>query len=228
MTHQPLFVLVGGVPGAGKSTLLRNHAHAPPGPAAPDDPAAAPAVAPGTPPVHLIDPDRLRAHLPAIARHTRAGYRISRTVVHTLTALWVLAVLLRGPGRARRTVLVHDPATRPRRRRLTGWLAARRGWRPVLLFIDVPRELALAGQHERGRVVHSRNFEGHWRRSRQEVDRLRRQGLTGDSAEPWWLTYVVDRGTAGPMLDLLLEVSAGRPVRSHTPGRRPVPVAEAG
>ena len=90
-------------------------------------------------------------------------YAAYRPVVHILHALRVLLVLLRGPVPGR-TLVVHDPATRPRRRRWFAWLARLRGWDPVLVYIDVPRALAETGQVLRGRVVDPVSFAGHWAR----------------------------------------------------------------
>jgi predicted kinase len=136
-------VLVGGVPGAGKTTAIAR-------------------VAGELSSMDALDPeayrDRLRQLLPE-----GTDYAAYRPLVHTLHALHVLLVLLRGPVPGR-TLVVHDPATRPRRRRLFAWLARRRGWDPVLVYVDVPRALAETGQVLRGRVVDPASFAGHWAR----------------------------------------------------------------
>jgi predicted kinase len=136
-------LLVGGVPGAGKTTAIAR-------------------VAADRPDVDALDPEAFRDR---IARLLPAGtaYATYRPLVHVLHALWVLVVLLRGPVPGR-TLVVHDPATRPRRRRLFAWLARSRGWEPVLLYVDVPRVQAETGQVLRGRVVDPASFAGHWSR----------------------------------------------------------------
>ena len=135
-------VLVGGVPGAGKSTVLARVA--------------------SSPGLDVLDPDawrvRLRAVLPAAV-----PYAAYRPVVHIGHALRVLVALLQGPVPGR-TLLVHDPATRARRRRLFLRLARVRGWEPVLVYLDVARPVAESGQVRRGRVVHPASFAGHWSR----------------------------------------------------------------
>ena len=102
-------------------------------------------------------------------------------------------------------LLVHDPATRPRRRRLLARLATACGWRPVLVVVDVPRTAALDGQRERGRVVAPRSFAGHWRRWAAQRAALAHRAR----AEGWTEVHVVDRRTAGPALRAVL--SARRP-----------------
>ena len=105
----------------------------------------------------------------------RTEYAAYRPMVHILHALRVLLVLLRGPLPGR-TLVVHDPATRPRRRRWFARLARLRGWDPVLVYVDVPRALAETGQVLRGRVVDPVSFAGHWARweaLRDRVDRRR-------------------------------------------------------
>jgi predicted kinase len=136
-------VLVGGVPGAGKTTAIAR-------------------VAAELPAVDALDPESfregLRRRLPA-----ETEYSLYRPLVHILHALRVLLVLLRGPVPGR-TLVVHDPATRPRRRWLFARLARSRGWEPVLLYVDVPRVQAETGQVLRGRVVDPVSFAGHWAR----------------------------------------------------------------
>ena len=134
-------VLVGGVPGAGKTTAIAR-------------------VAAELSTVDALDPelfrDRLRRLLPE-----GTAYAAYRPLVHVLHALRVLVLLLRGPVPGR-TLVVHDPATRPRRRWLFAWLARSRGWDPGLVYVDVPRALAETGQVLRGRVVDPASFAGHW------------------------------------------------------------------
>ncbi|HEY5784560.1 MAG TPA: hypothetical protein VIT65_07280 [Microlunatus sp.] len=130
---------MGGVPGAGKTTAIAQ---------ATDDLAH----------VGAIDPEHvswwLRRRLPA-----RVPYRAYRWIVHLGHTLRVLLHLLNGPVVGRRLV-IHDPGTRAGRRRLFLGLAHLAGWRTVLLYVDVDRPAAQAGQLRRGRVV--RSFDEHW------------------------------------------------------------------
>lgn len=135
-------VLVGGVPGAGKSTVIAQ-------------------LAAAAPEVDALDPDAYRRGLQRLLPGT--AYAVYRPLVHTLHAVRVLLALLAGPAPGR-TLVVHDPATRPRRRRLFARLALVRGWDPVLLYLDVPRRAAEIGQVRRGRVVDPVRFAGHWAR----------------------------------------------------------------
>ena len=173
-------VLLGGIPGAGKTTSLDR-------------------LRSGSPDIRTIDPERLRERIGA-----RLGgavpYRAYRGVVHGLNAVHVLAVLLRGPTPTDRPLVLHDPATRPVRRWVTGRVARWRGWDPVLLFLDVAREDAVAGQQRRGRVVRAAPFEAHWRRWRRQRPRLLELSRSGRPAGPWSRVHVVDREHAAEAL----------------------------
>ncbi len=153
----PPLVLLGGVPGAGKSTVLR----------------AATSLRPD---VEVLDSERQQRRL---APYLSAWpYRLWRPLVHGLHYAGLLRVLLSG-ARADRPLLVHDTATRAWVRVVVGRLAAARGWRPVLLLLDVGHDEALAGQAERARVVRPASFARHWRR----WSRLR-AGLVSRPASP--------------------------------------------
>jgi predicted kinase len=136
-------VLVGGVPGAGKTTAIVR-------------------VAAELPAVDALDPEMVRDEICRLLPRDLA-YSTYRPLVHILHTIRVLLVLLRGPVPGR-TLVVHDPATRPRRRELFAGLARSRGWEPVLLYVDVPRAVAETGQVLRGRVVDPVSFAGHWAR----------------------------------------------------------------
>jgi hypothetical protein len=88
---------------------------------------------------------------------------VVRPFVHLIHHLRVLIVLFAGPGSGD-AVVVHDPSTRWVRLGLVGRLARLRGWYPEVLFVDVSRTAALAGQRQRRRMVDGRRFAGHWRR----------------------------------------------------------------
>lgn len=183
-------VLVGGVPGAGKTTAITRIADEVPG-------------------IDPLDPesyrDGLRRLLPA-----GTAYAVYRPLVHTLHALRVLLELLRGPAPGR-TLVVHDPATRPGRRGLFARLARARGWEPVLVFVDVPRVLAETGQVLRGRVVDPARFAGHW--ARWEELRTELVGAPGGLDGALWSDVVLtDRDSAAADLRELA-APASVPVR---------------
>ena len=175
---RPDLVLVGGVPGAGKTTAIAM-------------------VATQVPEVFPLDPDAIRRPLRRWLPE-RVPYRLYRPVVHTAHTLRVAWHLVAGPVPGRRLV-VHDPATRPRRRRLFARLARLRGWEPALLLVDVSRRSAEEGQVRRGRVVGSDCFEGHWER----WGRLRRQLVSGSGlgeAGDWAEVALVGRAQAAAKL----------------------------
>ena len=130
--------------------------------------------------------------------------------MHTLHALRVLVVLLLGPG-TDRVLVVHDPATRPRRRRLFARLARARGWDPVLLYVDVPRVLAETGQVLRGRVVDPVRFAGHWARGQALRSELVGEPDELDGAQ-WSEVVLTDRARAAADL-YALAAPAFRPAR---------------
>lgn len=144
-------IMVGGVPGAGKTTAIE-------------------AASAGLPGVSVLDPERwqraLRRRLPRWV-----PYRAYRAVVHTGHTLAVLAHLLLGPLPGHR-LIVHDPGTRRRRRRLFLALAVRRGWRVVLVYVDAGRDDARDGQFQRGRALRAASFDRHWDRWQQVRGRL--------------------------------------------------------
>lgn len=175
-------MLVGGVPGAGKTTAIARIAGEVPG-------------------IDALDAetyrDGLRRLLPA-----GTAYAVYRPLVHTLHFLRTLLELLRGPAPGR-TLVVHDPATRPGRRGLFARLARARGWEPVLVYVDVPRVLAEVGQVQRGRVVDPVRFAGHWARWEQ----LRTELVAapdGVDGALWSEVVLTDRDRAAADLAALL------------------------
>jgi hypothetical protein len=112
-----------------------------------------------------------------------------------LNAAHTLLLVLRGPARSE-PLVVHDPATRPRRRRLLGGLARWRGWDPVLVLLDVSRGEALAGQRERGRVVARGAFDRHWSRWHLQRPRLAAVARAGGADGAWSRVVLVGRATA--------------------------------
>lgn len=180
---RPHLLLLGGVPGAGKSTLIRQ-------------------VADRNPDVRTLDPETsarwLRARVPQLP------YRLYRPLVHLWHAAATLALVLFGPTPGRRTLLVHDPATRPGRRELLGRIARARGWRTSLVMIDVPRAAAIDGQHARGRMVRSKAFERHWHRWTGDQPRLLSAASFGQADGSWDRIHVFDRARVSGRLEALL------------------------
>lgn len=166
----PLMIVVGGVPGAGKSTLLAR-------------------VADDVPRAVVLDPDR---HRRRIARRLPSWvpYATYRWAVHTLHAVVTLAYLARGP-RSDAPLLVHDTATRERRREALGLLGRLRGWDPVLVAVDVSLVEALDGQLDRGRVVRPEEFLRHW--ERWSVQRSALAAVDGGDRGPWSAVYLMAR-----------------------------------
>lgn len=192
-------LLVGGVPGAGKTTAIERAT------ATRGD-------------VDIIDSDTvrrwLRSRLPK-----DLPYRRFRWLVHTLTVLWMLAALLRGPREGRR-LLVHDPSTRPRRRRLFARLARLRRWHPVLVLVDAGRNEAQRGQHDRKRIVRPAAFDRHWERWQQ----LRQQVIDDPTAIDdgrWCRVWLVDRAHAATTLAALLRPAERKSTRWLGPGHHP-------
>ena len=175
----PDLVVLGGVPGAGKSTVLRRLRR--------------------RPGVVVLDPD---GHRDALRRSVGrvVPYRAYRPLVHALHTVDVLGALLRGPGHGGSALVVHEPATRPRRTAALLRLARACGWRSALVYVDTPREAALAGQHARGRVLAARSFDRHWER----WSRQRHRWLETDRDSEGFAVRVVRREDAEERLVALL------------------------
>ncbi|MEV0891104.1 AAA family ATPase [Promicromonospora sp. NPDC050262] len=189
----PLMIVVGGVPGAGKSTLLAN-------------------VAADVPRAVVLDPDRYRRRI-AARLPSWVPYVAYRWVAHTLHAVATVLSLLAGP-RSGRPLLVHDTATRERRRELLGLLARRCGWDPVLVAVDVSLAEALDGQLDRGRVVQPDEFVRHWERWTAQRSLL--AAAAGGPRGPWSAVHLMERCDAfGQVRDLVrrrsVVVAARRP-----------------
>jgi hypothetical protein len=166
----PLMIVVGGVPGAGKSTLLAR-------------------VADDVPGSVVLDPDRHRRRI-AGRLPSWVPYDTYRWAVHTLHAAATLANVVRGP-RTDAPLLVHDTATRERRRESLGLLARVRGWDSVLVAVDVSLEDALDGQLDRGRVVQPDEFVRHWERWTAQRSAL--AASDGGPRGPWSSVYLMPR-----------------------------------
>jgi hypothetical protein len=148
-------VLVAGVPGAGKTTLLRR-------------------VAAGG--ADRLDSDPTTdatgfAGAVGGARYALLGRRprlrrLLRPLVHVVHHARIHRRLRRRGG----AVLVHETGTRRWARRAIARSARRGGHEPHLLVLDVPRDLALAGQRERGRTVSEQSLDRHVSRARALLD----------------------------------------------------------
>jgi hypothetical protein len=135
-------VVLAGIPGAGKSTLLRR--------LFPNDD------------VRVLDSERLRNRWkPVLGTIPYAWWRPLLHITHYFHVL--RAIRAGGP------LVVHECATRPLARRLIGYQARRSGLAVHLLLLDVPGEVARAGQEARGRVVRARSMDIHCERWPQLV-----------------------------------------------------------
>lgn len=185
-------LLVGGVPGAGKSTAIA-------------------AAAPDLAGVRVLDPDALRRWF---AEHLPAGtpYRRYRPLCHILHAIAVLLLVTVGPrpayragpaGLAGRRLLVHDPSTRAGRLRVLSWLAHRRGWTLLLLYVEATPTQARAGQRARGRVLDTASFAAHVHRWND----LRLRATTGRCAG--WPCRLTSREDAAQQVRRAFTVGSG-------------------
>lgn len=180
---QPDLVCVGGVPGAGKSTAIREVGR---------DLAHVVALDPEE--IHRLLAGRLPAALP---------YGSYRWAVHTLHTVRVAYHVLRGPA-PHRVLVVHEPCTRSRRRRVFVRGARLFGWRPALLYVGADRSVARSGQLQRGRLVPAPSFDRHWLRWLA----LRRELVADPAAfdgHRWGLVVMVERAEAAAALHALCE-----------------------
>ncbi|NUS73931.1 MAG: AAA family ATPase [Corynebacteriales bacterium] len=136
-------VLVAGLPGAGKSTLLARLFSL-------DGQEITPKVVDG---VHIAD-----------SVHTRNWW--GRFFPAMPRPLIRLSHFYRIYHRARRGIglITHTRGTRRLAIKLYISAARRAGREVHVILIDVPHEIALQGQHARGRVITSHVFRGHVRR----------------------------------------------------------------
>lgn len=160
-------VVVGGVPGAGKSTLLhRLRVTSPRGL------------------FSVRDPEDIRTRWERLLGGRR-GYRCWRSLVYLEHYLRLLLAL---PGR--RTIVLHDTATRGWARRLLAGLAKISRRPAILLWLDVSLEESLDGQRVRGRQVPPRTVAKHWRR----WSRLR--PASGEGEPGYSAVHTITRETA--------------------------------
>ncbi|WP_349827266.1 AAA family ATPase [Brevibacterium litoralis] len=172
-------VLLGGVPGAGKTQTLRSLRAAHSG-------------------IRTNDPERWRSRIERFLPHV--PYPVIRPIVHVLGHLDALRLVL---GSVDVPVVLHDPGTRRWTRRAIVTLAHARGRRPSAVYLDVPRDQALTGQRDRGRIVRSRAFDRHWTHWQTIRTRIRAGRPPGDG-ERWASVHLVDRehalGTVAALL----------------------------
>ncbi|MCZ2860503.1 AAA family ATPase [Blastococcus sp. VKM Ac-2987] len=163
-----VLVVLAGLPGSGKTTLLRR-------------------LSAGNPGLAGVDSEQVAERLRGAG--LRLPYRLLRPAVHLAHRR---RVLRRIAGEAPVVVLT-DPWT-SRTWRATVLRTARRAGRPVrLVLLDVTPEVAVGGQHARGRRISARRMRRHvarWAELRGTLDR------TGDGAGGAQVS-VADREAAG-------------------------------
>ncbi|WP_330253213.1 ATP-binding protein [Nocardia sp. NBC_00565] len=142
-------LVVAGVPGAGKSTALHRFFGA-----------DADAEQPPRGPAGSVVLDSQHSRNRWRRRFGRLPYGLWRPVVHITHYAGVRAALRDGAG----PVVIHDCATFGWARRMIGRWAARYGRELHVILLDVPAELARAGQYARGRRVSPYFFTLHCRR----------------------------------------------------------------
>ncbi|TNY37338.1 ATP-binding protein [Thermomonospora catenispora] len=188
-------VLVAGLPGAGKSTLLarlygmRGDESRP--------------VRSGR--VHVIDSRQARNRWARRLRPLPPRARIP--LIYTTHLLWIVRALATGDPvvahtRGTWTLLLHGLAR----------LARRHGASLHLVLLDVPPEVARAGQVARGRVLTTAAFARHRRRWNRLMARAR-----AGATSPADTVTVLDRAAA----DALAGIDFDPPVRPPAIGSRP-------
>lgn len=166
LPHRAL-VIVGGVPGAGKSTLLhRLRVTSPRGV------------------FSVRDPEDIRTRWERLLGGRR-GYRIWRPLVYLEHYARLLLAL---PGR--KTIVLHDTATRGWARRVLGLVASLSHRPAILVWLNVSLAESLDGQRVRGRKVPERTLRRHWRR----WSRLR--PFTGEGEPGFQAVHTITRDTA--------------------------------
>ncbi|ROO84122.1 AAA domain-containing protein [Actinocorallia herbida] len=154
-------VLVAGLPGAGKSTLLRRIYGL-------TDDERTPVEADGA---LVIDSRQARNTCAPYLRPVPARARIP--FVYALHVWRIGRAVLAG-----RAVVAHTRGTWPLLTRAFARLAARAGHETHVILLDVPPEIALEGQHKRGRTVTPVTFARQVRRWREVLERARHGRLT--------------------------------------------------
>ena len=131
----------------------------------------------------VLDSDQVRERLGAVVP-AALPYRWYRPVVHAWHRLRIVGRAIGEDG----PLVVHEPSTRA----LLALVGVVSGRSVRLLFLDVPAEVAVAGQRSRGRVVRPRSFARHVRRAGKW-----RAELLAEQVPPGWRSVqVIDRARA--------------------------------
>ncbi|WP_425583767.1 AAA family ATPase [Streptomyces macrosporus] len=173
-------VVVSGLPGSGKSTLIRR------------------VVAANETVVRIDSQDvreRWERRLPA-----RLPYVVYRPLVRVAHYLSLWRALASGAG-----VVVHDCGTQRWVRRWLARDARRRGRALHMVLLDVPPEVALSGQAERGRGVSTYAFARH----RRAVGRLVADVEAGRLPAGCVSAVLLDRPAAGALRGIVFERRPG-------------------
>lgn len=187
-------LLVAGIPGAGKSTLL-DRLFARPAISAPGAGAETAAGRMVDGPL-VLDSAQVRSRL--ARRLSGLPYSVYRPLVHTLHYARI-AAWTAGP---RRDLVIHECGTRGWARRTVALLARLRRRPAYLVFLDTPPTVALAGQHERGRVIPRRSFERHERSWARMQAALRDGSLL---REGWSCARAISRDEAARLTAICFE-----------------------
>ncbi|MFG2206203.1 AAA family ATPase [Streptomyces sp. NPDC048638] len=167
-------VVVSGLPGSGKSTLMHR---------------AVPSLDARGAAVHRIDSQDVRERWER-GPLRRLPYGLYRPLVRAAHYLGLHRALRSGTS-----VVVHDCGTLAWVRRWVAW-SARRGGRGLhLVLLDVPPEVALSGQEERGRGVSGYAFARH----RGAVGGLVAAAGAGRLPEGFGSAVLLDRRAAGAL-----------------------------
>lgn len=187
-------LVVAGLPGSGKSTMLRQVS--------------------GSEPVSVLDSDQVRGWLAGLLP-AGTPYPRYRPLVHALHRLRTAAAAAMAPG----PVVVHVPATAAVTRLSMVLIGAATGRPRHLLWVDATPEQALAGQHERGRLIPSGSFGRHVARAARVRHRL------SAPRPPWgWRSAtVVDRSGIAAGLHLHVSREGDRSSQMTAHGRLRAP-----
>ncbi|WP_242424947.1 ATP-binding protein [Frankia sp. EI5c] len=202
-------LLVAGIPGAGKSTLIHRLFQAalpvPAQPAARPRSRAAAGSRSGPRAVRRVPPEAGPMVLDSaqvrdvLARRLHLlPYSLYRPLVHTVHYARI-AVWAAGP---RRDLVIHECGTRGWARRTVALLARIRRRPAYLVFLETPPDTALAGQHQRGRIVPSRSFRRHERSWERLRDSLRDGSLVD---EGWTWARAITRDEAALLTEVRFE-----------------------
>ncbi|MGW1676753.1 AAA family ATPase [Saccharopolyspora sp. NPDC002376] len=168
-------VVLAGLPGAGKSTVLGKIS--------------------SDAGISTLDSEQVRARLREVLP-SWLPYRYYRPVVHLAHRTRIAWFCLTAPG----PVVAHEPATRATTRAVLlvfGWMSRRQR---VLVWLHADPDDALAGQHQRGRLIRSTSFDRHV----QRADRMHRRLSDGATPRGWQRAHLLTRDdvSSGLRLDV--------------------------